>query len=285
MEPSDLGREAIEKFLSDMREGKLAEKDLQELRQRVKESEDFAWLYIQLSFLESALRWNYSTRSDHIFEQTALRSGRLRLVSDEVCRVGPIVASRNGTERRSASSLVDDGTLHSQDNSSVLGHLLQRTAEYLPTGFGKATVGFCLAASILMIAVFLYRNRPNATDKRDSAAATAGVNVNGISSIRLQSGAVRFNIDGVGWVIAEANADFELLNSKKARLTHGRIKLRVTEESGHGFVVETPYGAVTDLGTEFGLDLTGHDQARLVVFEGAVDLRVAEMNAFESRPH
>ena len=46
--------------------------------------------------------------------------------------------------------------------------------------------------------------------------------------------------------------------------------------AGKGFVVETPYGEITDQGTEFGIDLTEKGQAGLVVFEGAVDLRVAE---------
>jgi hypothetical protein len=62
----------------------------------------------------------------------------------------------------------------------------------------------------------------------------------------------------------------------------GRIRVRVTEESGHGFTVETPYGEVTDLGTEFGLDLTQKGKAGLMVFEGSVDLRVAEADTSTS---
>jgi hypothetical protein len=42
-------------------------------------------------------------------------------------------------------------------------------------------------------------------------------------------------------------------------------------------VVETPYGEVTDLGTEFGLDVSETGKAGLVVFEGAVDLRMAQI--------
>jgi hypothetical protein len=62
----------------------------------------------------------------------------------------------------------------------------------------------------------------------------------------------------------------------RARLNSGRIKMRVTEASGRGFVVETPYGEVTDQGTEFGLDVSEKGKAGLVVFEGEVDLRVTE---------
>ena len=80
-------------------------------------------------------------------------------------------------------------------------------------------------------------------------------------------------------MIAENGADFTLLDPMRARVTQGVIKMRVTEKSARGFVVETPYGRVTDQGTEFGLDLTTRNQAGLVVFEGAVDLSLSKDQA------
>ena len=52
--------------------------------------------------------------------------------------------------------------------------------------------------------------------------------------------------------------------------------MRVTEKAGRGFVVETPDGEITDLGTEFGVDVMAGRESALAVFEGAVDLLVAD---------
>jgi hypothetical protein len=99
--------------------------------------------------------------------------------------------------------------------------------------------------------------------------------------VRLDSGTARLSLPNVGYVIVEGPAEFTVLEPKRARLNKGRIKMRVTQPSGRGFVVETPDGDVTDLGTEFGLDVADGRETGLVVFEGAVDLRVAEARATE----
>lgn len=98
----------------------------------------------------------------------------------------------------------------------------------------------------------------------------------GMSSIRLRAGSAEVKLPGVGHVIVDGTTEFTLLDSKRARLDRGRIKMRVTEKTGRGFVVETPFGNVMDLGTEFGLDVSGKGKAGVVVFDGAVDLQVAE---------
>ena len=70
----------------------------------------------------------------------------------------------------------------------------------------------------------------------------------------------------------------------RARLYFGRIKVRIHDERGHGFVVETPRGLVTDLGTEFGVDVAEDSNTGVVVFEGKVDLAVnAEKNSVKPR--
>jgi hypothetical protein len=102
-----------------------------------------------------------------------------------------------------------------------------------------------------------------------------GADKSGINSVQLDSGTATLKLPGIGQVIVEGPAQFDMLSAKRARLNSGRIKMRVTEKEGRGFVVETPYGEVTDLGTEFGLDLSERGKAGLVVFEGAVDLSVA----------
>jgi hypothetical protein len=65
-----------------------------------------------------------------------------------------------------------------------------------------------------------------------------------------------------------------MFGSTHARLYQGRVRVRIDDERGHGFYVETPRGKVTDLGTEFGVDVTEDASTGVVVFEGAVDLAV-----------
>jgi hypothetical protein len=102
-----------------------------------------------------------------------------------------------------------------------------------------------------------------------------------VRSVHLDSGTTRLSLPRVGYIVIEGPAELDLLAPMRARLNSGRIKMRVTEPTGRGFVVETPYGEITDQGTEFGIDLTEKGQAGLVVFEGAVDLRVAEASALD----
>jgi hypothetical protein len=103
------------------------------------------------------------------------------------------------------------------------------------------------------------------------------------SSLQLASGMAKLMLPNVGYVVLEGPGEFTLLSEKRARLSSGRIKMRVTEVTGRGFVVETPYGEITDLGTEFGVDLNEQGKAGLVVFEGSVDLRVGN-NKQEQKP-
>ncbi|MCC6126597.1 MAG: FecR domain-containing protein [Pirellulales bacterium] len=95
-----------------------------------------------------------------------------------------------------------------------------------------------------------------------------------ISSLQVKSGTSTLSLDKIGTVVLEGEADFSLIGPMKARLTRGSIKMRVTQMSGRGFEIETPYGTVRDLGTEFGLNVSRSGQTGLVVFDGSVDLRL-----------
>jgi hypothetical protein len=81
-----------------------------------------------------------------------------------------------------------------------------------------------------------------------------------------------FPIGDVGTVSIQGPAHFELVGNMRARLHYGRIKVRIDDVRGRGFVVETPRGHVTDLGTEFGVDVANDSDTGVVVFQGVVDL-------------
>jgi hypothetical protein len=151
--------------------------------------------------------------------------------------------------------------------------------------FGRfSTLSRAAAVMLLTIATgvtaLLFVSRPAlpTIDSAEPVVATLSVESSPLEmrTIRLDSGTTRLTLPKVGHVVIEGPAKFDLIGLMRARLSYGRIKVRVTEKTGLGFVVETPYGEITDLGTEFGVDLTEQGKAGLVVFEGAVDLRVAK---------
>lgn len=149
---------------------------------------------------------------------------------------------------------------------------------------GFAISGWCVAAIAGLVAVMLVLNAPPTRE----AANPAEQGPDGTpalftgQSLRLDSGTATLVLPNVGYVVLEGPVDFELISHKRARLKTGRIKMRVTEEAGRGFVVETPDGEITDLGTEFGVDVVDGRETGLVVFEGSVDLRVAESRPTEA---
>jgi hypothetical protein len=139
--------------------------------------------------------------------------------------------------------------------------------------------------AVMLVGVSIFTSWGLWQDKPVPVATPApGTPLMGVNVVRLDTGTAQLMIPQVGHVILEGPAEFELTSAKRARLVKGRMKLRVTEKTGQGFVVDTPHGEVTDLGTEFGLDLTNRDEAGLVVFEGSVDLRVARSNPLEVAP-
>jgi hypothetical protein len=97
----------------------------------------------------------------------------------------------------------------------------------------------------------------------------------GIGALRFDTPETRtVSLDGLGTMVIHGPADLEFIDPLRARLRRGRIRARITSESGHGYVVETPRAQVTDLGTEFGIDVAGDSVTGVVVFEGSVNLAV-----------
>jgi hypothetical protein len=117
--------------------------------------------------------------------------------------------------------------------------------------------------------------------RNNSDSATAAFTA---TSITLPSGSsTRMHFDKVGYATIHGPATFQMLGPMRARLDSGRIRMRVTEKTGHGFVVETPDGDITDLGTEFGVNVMSGNRTALAVFEGAVDLQVADQKTLVPR--
>lgn len=127
--------------------------------------------------------------------------------------------------------------------------------------------------SLILIGIFWWATGNSQSPGLGGAALANRVD---LPSVQTFSGTTKLLLPRIGYVIVDGPAELQMLDPLRARLTQGRIRVHVTEKTGYGFVVETPYGNVTDLGTEFGLDVPkdGKGKVGLVVFDGAVDLRV-----------
>lgn len=153
----------------------------------------------------------------------------------------------------------------------------------LPGLFSAGGLGWVLFATVSLAWVALWLTGASSGGSSGDVNVGQSTAMGGSSSeieqwngvgVWLDNGAAELSLPGVGYVAFDGPADFELLGPMRARLNRGRINMRVTEQSGHGFVIETPDGEVTDLGTEFGLDVEHGRNTNLIVREGAVDLRV-----------
>jgi hypothetical protein len=101
-------------------------------------------------------------------------------------------------------------------------------------------------------------------------------------TVRIDSGSARITLPKVGYMLIDGPAEVDLLSPLRAKLNRGRIRVRVTEATGHGFVVETPDGDVADLSTEFGLDVSAGKKTGVVVFDGEVDLHPGKTAASDT---
>ena len=168
------------------------------------------------------------------------------------------------------------------DLSAAVEAVDLRTAE--PTARRKSSYGwFAILACAAMLACVLFalstRKRPGQVAKAPVAAPVSEASKFDerldIITVRLASDESRYlSIGDIGNIHIQGPAHLELFGTSRAVLHEGRIKVRITDPRGHGFVVETPQGKVTDLGTEFGVDVAKGENTGVVVFEGSVDLAV-----------
>ncbi|HVR75290.1 MAG TPA: FecR family protein [Planctomycetota bacterium] len=89
-------------------------------------------------------------------------------------------------------------------------------------------------------------------------------------TLRIERGLAEIGFEGGARVLLEGPASLELLSSSAARLLHGKATANVPE-SARGFTILSPQGKVVDLGTEFGISVSGDGITEVVVFEGQVE--------------
>src|SRR5262249_53868645 len=90
----------------------------------------------------------------------------------------------------------------------------------------------------------------------------------GLAEIRFRCGAR---------VVLAGPATLELLTARSARLRAGKLTARVPPEA-IGFELLSPQGRVIDLGTEFGISVSGSGATDVFVFEGKVEAHPGAAN-------
>lgn len=132
---------------------------------------------------------------------------------------------------------------------------------------------FASAGMIALLAAGFYALRPDPVAPEVAVHSTSPTKGEDVVLINIVSAESRWlPIKDVGKLYIQGPAQLELIGSTRVKLTKGRVRVRITDPRGRGFVVETPQGQVTDLGTEFGVDVSGDNATGVVVFEGEVNL-------------
>jgi hypothetical protein len=159
--------------------------------------------------------------------------------------------------------------------SGLSGESVFTVRAFLPW-LTSGILGAALAAVIFFSWVLPKDDRAARVAESSPAPSSPAPISSQLPSIQILSGTTKLQLPKIGYVMIDGPAEFDMLDPRRARLARGRIRVHVTEEEGRGFIVETPHGNVTDLGTEFGLDVSDKGQAGLVVFDGAVNLQLPE---------
>jgi hypothetical protein len=91
--------------------------------------------------------------------------------------------------------------------------------------------------------------------------------------LKLKSGIAQIEFYQGARLLIEGPAELQLVSSGEATCTRGKLSAQVPPQA-KGFRINTPQGTIIDLGTEFGLDLSG-SKAEVHVFKGEVELHQA----------
>lgn len=88
--------------------------------------------------------------------------------------------------------------------------------------------------------------------------------------LKLKSGIAQIEFYQGARVVMEGPAELRIVSSGEAVCNRGKLSAHVPPQA-KGFRIQTPKGSIVDLGTEFGLEVSG-DDAEVHVFKGEVEL-------------
>lgn len=89
-------------------------------------------------------------------------------------------------------------------------------------------------------------------------------------TLKIKKGIVHLEFFCGASVILEGPAEFDVKSSWEGFCRSGKLRANVPP-AAHGFRIDTPSNRIVDLGTEFGLDISGNKES-VVVFDGEIEL-------------
>jgi hypothetical protein len=120
-----------------------------------------------------------------------------------------------------------------------------------------------------MLAVVIQSEK--AVWKGEAAKRLASGDVLSTGRLQLMSGRANLMFTSGVMLEFEGPADLELLAADRVVCREGRLRTKVPA-GAEGFCVETPSGAVTDLGTEFGISISPDGKTHVAIFEGKAEI-------------
>jgi ferric-dicitrate binding protein FerR (iron transport regulator) len=184
-------------------------------------------------------------------------------------------------------ALVEPGALQSSPESQPVsegGTIPFQAARHSNLWRRRAAYALSTAAALLLGIWFGWSNLPrpgetsiatlvearDCTWKSGALATEAGAKLTP-GRLQLVGGLARLQFAQGAEVSLEAPADLELVSASRCILHAGRLVAKVPPQA-IGFVVETREAILRDLGTEFGVSVSGTGAADMQVFDGLVDV-------------
>jgi hypothetical protein len=217
-----------------------------------------------------------------------------RQIDSEVSPIAPVAASCAG---------------NSSPPPSIFGITLPGTVGYFSSGWPAAyTIATVICGIAALIGSFIYvsryeqvvANSPSRAAKHQRATLPKAESVGRIVGMvdctwakgsdprlskdavslgrefKIESGLMEIAYDTGAKVILQGPAAYVVESSNGGFMSLGKLTGKVDTASAKGFAVRTPTATITDLGTEFGVEVDGHGRTVSHVFSGLVRVQVVE---------
>jgi hypothetical protein len=235
---------------------------LAQIQQLVQSSPAAMQFYVDYLDQHARLLWRFRRFAADVFgDSTPEMLAVVNETTSAPLCIAPPVSIGDAASNAGVSSLGNEG-----DGGIAPGIIF-------PSWLSPLSIFSLVAVGAMVIAgLVLFSSQPSGPGN-PSASSPIELAYGRVNSVRLESGVTTLVLDKVGTVTIDGPTDFCMVGTLRARLNYGNITVHVTEVTGHGFVVETPDGDVTDFGTKFTLNVSKGKDTKLIVREGSVDLQ------------
>ena len=226
---------------------------------------------------------DFETGLDKLIDR--IRSGEAS--AEEIAEIEELLVGdaelrkRYRARMRMESHLIDSFQQH---QSEMLPFEPASQSNVLSVGNFYSNPILAVAAGVILLATLtvaiLWPKAPEPVAKVENVSGAAWEGALNITSgtelapgiLRLKAGMANIRFSSGALVALEAPAEFEIESAMRSRLISGKALVEAPE-SAHGFVMLTPHGYITDLGTRFSVSVDEKvGKAECEVLEGEISL-------------